>query len=355
MSRSLSKNLSQSISRSAKAYGVQVGPISYDGLLTNANEVASLPTSGAAWTAMLAEADKTRTPDIANQDDDSDIVCLARALVWLKTGTASYRTGARDLIMAAIDTEDLATDALAASRNIFGYVVAADTIGLDGSDDTSFRSWLSATLDQEFPDGRTVRTTHADRPNNWGLMAGASRVAAASYLGLTSEVETCSQIFHGWLGNRSVYTFDTADYGGPDPADLSWQADAANPVGINPIGSTISGNDVSGVLPDEQRRSGSFSWPPPAASYVHEGLQAVVAQAIVLHRLGYNVWNWEHQAIKRAFDWVYAYPNSGAGYPPTGDDSWMTYAINHYYGTSFSTESPSTHGKQMGYTDWLYG
>lgn len=334
---------------------LQAAVPSYDKILTSVHEVASLPTTGAAWTAMLAEADKTRTPDIANQDDDSDIVCLARALVWARTGTTSYRTGARDLIMAAIDTEDLATDVLAAARNLFGYICAADIIDLDGSDDTSFRTWLAATLDQEFPDGRTVRTTHADRPNNFGTMAGASRMAAAIYLGNASEIVTCSQIFHGWLGNRSVYTFDTAEFGGPDPADLSWQADAANPVGINPAGSTISGNDVSGVLPDDQRRSGSFSWPPPAASYVHEALQGVVAQAIVLSRRGYDVWNWEDQAIKRAFDWLYTYPNSGAGYPPTGDDSWMTYAVNHAYGTSFSTESPSTHGKQMGYTDWLYG
>ncbi len=49
-------------------------------------EVASLPMSGPAWTQMLAAANATVTPNISNQDDNSDVQVLAKALVYARTG-----------------------------------------------------------------------------------------------------------------------------------------------------------------------------------------------------------------------------------------------------------------------------
>ena len=74
-----------------------------------------------------------------------------------------------------------------------------------------FRDWLRQCLTVVL-DGRTLISTHEERPNNWGTAAGASRMAVALYLGDTTQLERCAQVFHGWLGDRSAYAgFDFGD------------------------------------------------------------------------------------------------------------------------------------------------
>jgi hypothetical protein len=169
--------------------------------------------------------------------------------------------------MAAIGTE-VGGRTLALGRNLIGYVLAADLVGLPATEDARFRTWLQTCLTETL-DGKTLKSCHEERPNNWGTHAGASRVAAALYLGDTAQVERCAQVFKGWLGDR-------ASYAGFDYGDLSWQADPSKPVGINPRGAMIQGHSVDGVLPDDQRRAGGFTWPPPKENYVWEAMQGVL-------------------------------------------------------------------------------
>ena len=50
--------------------------------------------TGTAWTNLKSWADAAAgTPDIQNQDEDNDIHVLAKALVYARTGVASYRAG----------------------------------------------------------------------------------------------------------------------------------------------------------------------------------------------------------------------------------------------------------------------
>src|SRR6185436_3561741 len=126
-------------------------------------------------------------------------------------------------------------------------------------------------------DGQTLRSTHEKRPNNWGTHAGASRAAVAVYLGDQAELDRCAQVFKGWLRDRSAYA-------GFEYGDVSWQADPSHPVGINPRGATKSGHNIDGVLPDDQRRAGGFTWPPPKENYVWEALQGALLAALVLER-----------------------------------------------------------------------
>jgi len=121
-------------------------------------------------------------------------------------------------------------------------------------------------------------------------------------------------------------------------------------VGINPKGATKEGHNIDGVLPDDQRRSGPFKWPPPKENYVYTGLQGVLAEAVILYRAGYDVWNWQDKAILRAFNWLYFVCH----YPAKGDDTWEPYLINYYYGTHFPTIVPSKPGKNVGWTDWTH-
>ncbi len=313
------------------------------GIWTSREELASIPMSGAAWTRLKSEADASAgSPDVSNQDDPVNVRIMAKALVYARTGQASYRDQVINACMAAIGTEQ-GGRTLALGRELIAYVIAADLVGLPADKDQTFRAWLQRTL-TEVLDGKTLVSTHEDRPNNWGTHAGASRAAVAAYLGNTQELERVARVFKGWLGDRSSYA-------GFSYGELGWQVDPANPVGINPKGATKSGHSIDGVLPDDQRRAGGFSWPPPAENYVYEALQGALAQAVILDRAGYDVWNWEDKALLRAFQWLH----TQAGFPAGGDDSWQPHVINHYYGTNFPAPVPGGSGKNVGWTDWTHG
>ena len=133
--------------------------------------------------------------------------------------------------------------------------------------------------------------------------------------------------------------------------DLSWQFDSSRPVGVNPANATKSGHSVDGVLPDDQRRGGTFAWPAPRENYVWEALQGATVQAELLNRAGYPAWGWSDRALLRAVTWLH----SQVQYPAAGDDQWMPWLVNARYGTKFPAAMPARTGKNMGFTDWLFG
>lgn len=308
------------------------------------DEMQELPTQGPAWGAVKAMADRPRmAPRLADQNDNADVQTLALALVYGRTGELRYRTAVIEQVRAAIGSER-AGNILGLGRNLPGYVIAADIVGLPPDLDEAFRTWLAEALDQPLQ-GATLRTIHERRPNNWGTHAGAARLAIARYLGDDAEVERIAMIFRAWVGDRSVaHRFR---FGEP-----SWQDDPAAPAGINRAGASRDGKPLDGVLPDDQRRCcDHFTWPPPHENYVYEALQGALAQAQMLARAGYgDVWNWQDKAVLRAYRWLYEV----AGYAAAGDDSWQPYLVNHVYGTHFSAPSPSRPGKNIGFTDWTH-
>jgi len=317
-----------------------------DGIWISAKELASLPTSGKAWDAVKAKADAPLpcTPNLSARCGEGLFV-LARGLVYARIGGENYRTEVVNAVMTVIGTEG--SDALGTFRALGTYTIAADLVGLPANEDQTFRAWLRQLLDPKHAfGGKSLIECHEERPNNWGTHCGASRTAIAVYLGDTAELARTAQIFKGWLGDRSSYA--GFKYGDLIP---SWQCDLSQPVGINPKGCTKDGHSIDGVLPDDMRRSGPFTWPPPKQNYVYGALQGALAQAVILYRRGYDVWNWEDQALRRAFDWLHEQAN----YPPAGDDNWEPHIINHYYGTNFPAPVPSSLGKNMAYTDWTHG
>ncbi len=311
------------------------------GIWVHPDELAELPTSGAAWEQLLATANSSiGSPDLSNQDDPTNVRVLAKALVFARTGQQTYRDQVIQACMAAIDTE-LGGRTLALARELAAYVIAADLVGLPSEEDTRFRSWLRRTLTEELS-GRTLISTHEDRPNNWGTHAGASRAAVAAYLGDQAELDRTAQVFKGYLGDRQSY----ADF---KYGELSWQADESKPVGINPKGAVKSGHSIDGVMPDDMRRGDSFTWPPGETGYPWEGLQGIVVQAEILYRAGYDTWNWQDQAILRAVNFLY-----DVGWKAEGDDEWSPWIIDYRYGTSFHESAPARTGKNMGWTDWTH-
>jgi hypothetical protein len=317
-----------------------------DYILMSRSELLSRPTSGAAWTALKARADSSvGTPDISNQDEAADQTTLAKALVFARTGIASYRTAVVAALKSAVGTES-GGRTLALGRNLPGYVLAADFIDLGAVDPSfdqgTFKPWLRSLLTKSL-DGRTLVSTHEDRPNNWGTHAGAARAAVAGYLGDSAQLARAAQVFRGYLGDRTAYA-------GFSYGELSWQCDTARPVGINPP-CVKSGIDIGGVMPDDMRRGGGLQWPPASTGYPWEGLQGAVLQAELLRAQGYDAWSWSSKAILRAVKFLY----ERARWPATGDDEWQLWLIDKRYGTSYHTPPPARGGKNFGFTDWLYG
>jgi len=313
------------------------------GVWVDARELAELPTSGPAWNALLSAADaRLPTPDIGGRDDNADVLVLAKALVFARTHQRRYADEAARAIVLAMGTEK-SGDVLSLARNLPGYVIAAELVGLPPASERTFRAWLGELVERDF-DGQSLRKIHERRPNNWGMHAGGARAVVARYLDDQAELERVAQVLRGWLGERDHYA--GFEYGA-----LDWQADPARPVGINPRGATRDGHSLDGVLPDDQRRSGGFTWPPPHENYVYEALQGALLQAMVLERAGYDVWSWGDQAFLRAFTWL----AHEADFPATGDDTWQPYVINHAYHADLPVVVPARPGKNLGWTDWTLG
>lgn len=305
--------------------------------------LASLPTSGAGWENVLRAAQEPNgKPNLSDMEDATNVRIMAKALVYARTGEDRYRQEVVGACLAAIGTER-GGSTLALGRELAAYVIAADLVGgLPGEEGKRFDAWLRDVRHQKLRGG-TLVSTHERRPNNWGTSAGASRIAVAAYLGDAQDLERAAQVFRGWLGDRSAY--DGFRYG-----SLAWQANAKAPIGINPRGARRDGHSIDGVLPDDQRRSGPFRWPPPHENYVYGALQGALVQAVLLHNAGYDVWEWGDRALLRAFLWLH----TEAGFPAQGDDSWEPWLINFHYAVRLPTPDPARPGKIAGWTDWTH-
>jgi hypothetical protein len=183
-------------------------PTAGSGILISPSELRALPTSGAAWNALKAAADAPAgAPNLADMNQDNNVRVLAKALVYARTDSPSYRSDVISALRSVMGTE-AGGETLALGRELAAYVIAADLIGLRAADpalDATFRAWLAQLLDRRLADGNSLTETHERRPNNWGTHAGASRAAAAAYLGDSAELARAATVFRGWLGERSAY------------------------------------------------------------------------------------------------------------------------------------------------------
>jgi hypothetical protein len=329
---------------SCMSLNAQEPPFIPDGIWISRNEISIIPMEGAAWDDLLSQANsQVGTPNLSDQDSPVNVRVMAKALVYARTGDESYRSDVIDSVMAAIGTE-AGGRTLALGRELAAYVIAADLVGLPSAEDQQFRTWLSSVRTRQL-DGRngitTLLASALSDPSNWGCHARASAVAAALYLGDRSQIAELAEAFHDYTGR------DGSRFGFKE---LDWQADPDLPVGINPPGATKLGHSIDGVIPDDQRRAGAFAWPPPKESYVWESLQGTVAAAVMLQRAGYQPFGWEDQAILRAVKWLH----EQADYPATGDDEFIPWLVNYYYGSDFPATDTAKPGKNVGWSAWTH-
>mgnify|MGYP003394026109 CR=1 FL=1 len=335
--------------RNTLEHSTDTGAVRDRGIWVSASRLEQLPTSGSAWEHVLSTANSScGAVNLSDQDQTTNVCIMAKGLVFARIGGAQYRADVVAAIDQIVSAPTYEGRALALGRELGAYVIAADLVDLRSYDpvlDERFRTTLR-TLRTTYTWGaaRSLIECHEKRPNNWGAHCGSTRVAIAAYLGDTADLARAAQVLRGYMGDRAAYAgFEYGD-------DLSWQCDPLRPVGINPARCARLGLSLDGVLPDDQRRGGSFTTSPPDENYVWEAMQGLLAQAVMLERAGYTPFEWEDRALLRAARWLHEVNE----FPARGDDAWQPRILNQHYGTSFPEGVPSLAGKNVGWTDWTH-
>lgn len=315
-----------------------------------AEELLHLPTGTPAYNNVAAWAAKSApTPNLKNQDADTNAIYLAKALMYARHGDPKlYST--IEAGIGAITNSDLTAGAraLAVARELPAYIIAADLANLASANPglhIKFQDKLKYILHEaELIQGpATLALSSEIRPNNWGAHALAARAAVDIYCADFTDLDKTDQLFQGYCGDRTVYA-------GFKFGEMWWQPDPANPLAILAPGAQIDQHDLNGAQPEELRRKGEFTWPVPTDNtYPWEALQGLTVAMELLHRAGYPARDYSQKAILRAVQWLYK-----NNWPASGDDRWQPFLINYAYGTNFPTSTPTTPGKNMGFTDWTH-
>ena len=300
--------------------------------------------SGAAWVAVKTKADgPLGKADLADQDTKHNINTLAAALVYARTGDERYRVKAIEALRDIKGTESGARS-LALGRNVAAYVIAADLIG-DPEVDSWLKPWLRDIVRRKNAEGRSLIMCHEDRPNNWGTMCGASRIAVALYTDDNEDLKRAAEVLQGYVGDRDTFAgFEFQD------GSFSFICDDDEPRPINPEDCVESGKSLSGAVVDDLQRAGSFSLPLKHTNYAWGGLSGAVAQAEMLDRAGYDAYEWEERGILRATEFLEGIP----GWERSSATRWVSWVVNGEYGTDFSAQEPTSNGRLLAFTDWTH-
>ena len=128
----------------------------------------ALPTSGASWDNVLAAAQQpTGLPILQDQDDVTDVLTFAKALVGVRLNDPTYISQARDNIMSVVGTETtngtvtianpsaIQTTATFSAPGTYLLRLQADDGRLDDEDEQTIR--VHAAGDVFTPTGAAIR------------------------------------------------------------------------------------------------------------------------------------------------------------------------------------------------------
>lgn len=180
-------------------------------------------------------------------------------------------------------------------------------------------------------------------------MAGAARVAAATYLGDAEEFDKAWDTYRRFAGDRRVgpaLTFNE------NARTWSHNPDAA--VAVNPAGSTTQGHRVDGATLNDIGRDGRFAGPARYTQYQWERTVGIFVQAQLLARSGYPVGEAQDAAPRRVIE-CNRHLADEFGDRWWDHTDWAKYLANHVYGLDLPVNGPADEGKDMAWTHWTFG
>jgi len=324
-------------------------PRSTENLWISPAELAVLPDTGSAWSALLevAEGD-LGTPDVADQDSSHDVTTLACALAAARTGRRDLRTKSLNALTSAIGTEEGARW-LAIGRNLGAYVIAADVLDVRSG---PIYAWLASFLT------RTLRANNTDEQitvANWPTGSNASAqvgfvtAALCVYTGDFDRLATFWDGFRRYCGDRTSPIAETSN-------SDAWQMTPFDPVGIQDMGAVKHGCRLDGAIGNDMSRGGDDICSPTWTQYPWVGLEGAVPAALVFARAGYPAWEVGGDAIRRALEYLWFLRQT------SGNEDWFDgersneciFLVNRAYGTRFACALPVGGGRTFGYSDWTH-
>lgn len=324
-------------------------PRSTENLWISPAELAVLPDTGSAWSALLevAEGD-LGTPDVADQDSSHDVTTLACALAAARTGRRDLRTKSLNALTSAIGTEEGARW-LAIGRNLGAYVIAADVLDVRSG---PIYAWLASFLT------RTLRANNTDEQitvANWPTGSNASAqvgfvtAALCVYTGDFDRLATFWDGFRRYCGDRTSPIAETSN-------SDAWQMTPFDPVGIQDMGAVKHGCRLDGAIGNDMSRGGDDICSPTWTQYPWVGLEGAVPAALVFARAGYPAWEVGGDAIRRALEYLWFLRQT------SGNEDWFDgsrsneciFLVNRAYGTRFACSLPVGGGRTFGYSDWTH-
>lgn len=318
-----------------------------DFMIMSRSKLQALSNSSSAWNAVKAAADSDPgNPNMCNQDSRiHPKVTFASALVYSRTGDRYYYERAKYLVTTAYPSQiDNCPNAiLALGRQLAGYVIAADLIGLQ---DAGFNNWLSGIRNKNIGGHTTytvLRNTAYETANNWGIYALASIIAADRFLGDWANLENDWRVFasygvpHGWAFSKTWSYNEQWSCVGTDGSGLL-------PIAIN-TSCTKDGYNLDGAPVEDSSRT-VF---PTVEYYPTESAQGLTIQALLLAQAGYPAWTINDSQIKRLAEFRGRFNNLNL----SSTDYYVTWITNKMYGLGQPTK-PASFGRSFGFTDWLF-
>jgi len=350
----------------------QTAPASRNGIWISPATLRHLPTTGAAWDRLLADAEADPvTADVADQDSGQDVATLAAALVCARTNSPQLCDKARAGVVSAIGTER-GGRWLAVGRNLTAYVIAADVMGLRADGDpesagTRVETWIRGFETERLADNNTgepIPVIPFASGSNASAQEGAAYVAVAAYLGDRAALERAWDAFRTYLCDPSAPDRERIDL--HRGVEAGWAYDDRHPCAVDPAGAAKrvppgrpgAGQlvQLDGAIINDMARGGDLAWPPGTTQYPWVGLEGLVPAAVMLDRAGYPALTVADGAVLRAVRYLRDLELS------TGSGTWfrerrcneIIQLVNVAYGVHFSVDLPAGGGRTVGYTDWTH-
>jgi hypothetical protein len=343
-----------------------------DGIWISPATLRQLPTTGAAWDRLLADAQADPgSANVADQDSGHDVATLAAALACARTHDSELCDKARTGVVAAIGTER-GGRWLAVGRNLTAYVISADVMGLraDGDPDsagTRVETWIRGFQTERLADNNTGEPSPFipfASGSNASAQEGAAYAAVAAYLGDREALDRAWDAFRTYLCDPSAPDREGIDL--HRGVEAGWAHDDRHPCAVNPAGATKqvpAGRPgagqvvpVDGAIINDMARGGDLAWPPGTTQYPWVGLEGLVPAAVILDRAGYPAFAVADRAVLRAVRYLRdleVSTGSGTWFRERRDNE-IVQLVNVAYGAHFRVDLPAGGGRTVGYTDWTH-
>lgn len=303
-------------------------------------------------------------PDVGHNQDSNDwpVSVLVGALYGQRTSNSAMITKVKAALELAVGTDGGAR-ALGIGRKMPAVVIAANIVN---HHTTRFDNWLKTAIVDGTREGHghtgplgtatSVRETAAQSPANWGGMCRGLVAAIAVHTGWVALAQDVARWHLRYLGINNGYEGLAWKRVSGDPCGYSnWHINGCGTkYGVNPPGSVRDGHDFSLIMPEDQRRGGSYngSWPPVVENYVRGMMGALLIGDVIMTRAGLIPPRAANNAVKRGSTFAIY---SGEG---SDDDLWQKPILRNLYGATgpnYAGPAGEGIGKPMAFTDWTHG